>query len=263
MANNAEVDQIIKQFATDVSRQTGIDPTVIIAWEHAEGTYDTGGTGGFNMLNLRPYAGDPYSGVSPGGFELFRNLQDAEAATVRRINQPFAKAILDVARQGSPTPRQEIAAIASTGWDSGHYGGPPSAGGPNLQRIYQSLFPGLIDTPMQSRNAPQESANAGGGLTDFGIPGGLPGIAGAPLGVGDIAGGAASGANSIIRHIPGVAQIEDVAGAIKWLFDPKNILRIAEVLGGFILLIIGLYMLAKQNSPGTISQVAAVATKGG
>lgn len=122
------------QFLTSVSKQTGIDPRVIQAWMQQEGAYAPGGTGNFNYLNLRPYPGDPYSGVSSGDFEQFSSVADAIAATVARLKQPFAAPILAAAGK---TPSAQIAAIASTGWDSGHYGG---MGGINLKNTFARLF---------------------------------------------------------------------------------------------------------------------------
>ncbi len=88
-----------EQFVADVSKATQIDPRVLIAWAQQEGAYAKGGTGGFNYLNLRPIAGDPYSSVSSGGFEQFSSLSDAEAATIRRLGQPFAQPIITAAGQ--------------------------------------------------------------------------------------------------------------------------------------------------------------------
>src|SRR5438552_3986259 len=118
------------RFVSGVSAQTGLDPRVVVAWEHAEGDYAPGGTGGHNYLNLRPYPGDPYSSVSGGGFDQFGSVEDAIRATVRRINQPFAAGIRGSV--GRP-PASEIGAIAASAWDSGHYGG---FGGPNLRTIF-------------------------------------------------------------------------------------------------------------------------------
>lgn len=120
-------------FANDIARELGLDPRVVYAWTQEE----TGGTpyGGFhNWLNLRPYPGDPYFAVSPGGFEEFRNMQDAETATLRRLRQPFAAGIRASAHK---SPSEEIAAIAASDWDAGHYGG---AGGPSLRSVFASLF---------------------------------------------------------------------------------------------------------------------------
>ena len=59
--------------------------------------------------------------------------------------------------------------------------------------------------------------------------------------------------NSVIRHVPGVAQVEgvaggvsDVAGFLAKLTDPNFWLRAAEVIGGGILAILGIYLLARQ-----------------
>lgn len=122
-------------FVTGVSRRTGLDPRVVIAWLLSEGAYAQGGTGGYNYLNLRPAAGDVgVVGTSSGGFAQFRNVQDAIASTVARLHNPFARGILSSAHA---TPAASISAIAASGWDASHYGG---AGGPNLVGAFESLF---------------------------------------------------------------------------------------------------------------------------
>lgn len=112
------LEQLQAQFARDVGAGTGIDPAVIFAQEQVEGAYAPGGTGAFNMLNLRPYPGDPYSGVSSGGFEQFSSLSDAETATIRRFRQPF---VADQLGRYPHTALGEITAISASGWDAGHY----------------------------------------------------------------------------------------------------------------------------------------------
>ncbi len=200
----------IAQFANAVAAQTGLDPRVVIAW----GEIETGGqANSHNWLNLRPYPGDPYSGVSSGNFEQFNSVQDAITASVRRIKQPFAAPI--VASAGKP-PAQEIAAIASTGWDAGHYGG---AGGPNLLREFNSLYPNAATGPAQKTPA--------------------SGV-GAPTGV----------------DIPNpIAPITDAFHSIEGALTFLTSWRFAEVLGGFALLLVGLVLLGKQFG---ISPPAAV-----
>lgn len=240
------VAQNQSQFAEDIARATGLDPRVVYAWAQSEGAYAKGGTGGFNFLNLRPYSGDKYASVSPGGFEQFSSLADAEKATLRRISMPFASPIAkagQAAKFGAAlSPAQEIGAIASTGWDSGHYGGP---GGPALQRIFASIFPNQLGTAIAN--------NAGS------------------FGGQDVAGGVNRGA----KHIPGVSQAEAaaknagaVAAAIGWLFNGAHITRVGEVLAGSVLVAIGLVILGKgatsmgpaktvSSAAGTVARVRA------
>lgn len=196
-------NQELADFASQVSSQTGIDARVIYAW----GQQETGGSAiGHNWLNLRPYPGDPYSGVSSGGFEEYNSTQDAVSATVRRIRQPFAAPIVNAAKTNA-TPAAEIAAIASTGWDAGHYGG---TGGPNLLRTFDSLY----------------------GAPAAGSPGTVTSVTGTT-------GGGNAGSGVGINSIPGVGSLED---AFKFVTS----WRFAEVLGGFALLIVGLVLLGKQ-----------------
>lgn len=114
------VGQLRQQFIAEVSRQSGVDPGVVDYWTTREGAYAPHGTGGLNFLNLRPYKGDPYAGVSPGGFEQFHDLPSAVQATVRRIKQPFLQQFLAPALGKGPDAQWD--AIATSGWDAGHYG---------------------------------------------------------------------------------------------------------------------------------------------
>lgn len=72
------------------------------------------------------------------------------------------------------------------------------------------------------------------------------------------AGAVGKGLGSAAKKVPGAKQVEaagnaigSIGDAIKWIFDTRNILRVLEVFGGFILLLIGLYLLAKQMGAPT------------
>lgn len=163
------------QFANAIAAATGLDPRVVYTWTQEE----TGGTpyGGYhNWLNLRPYAGDPYTGVSPGGFEEFSSVQQAEQATLRRLRQPFASGIL--ASRGEP-PQSEIAAIAASNWDAGHYGG---AGGPALVNVFRSLYPDVnISSPAAHTPISAATGSPSGGVvagTESAVGGVLSGAEG-------------------------------------------------------------------------------------
>lgn len=200
------------QFVRQVSAQTGIDPGVLFAWVELEGADAPGGTGHYNYLNLRPYRGDPYRSVSSGGFEQFGTVQQSIVATVRRLRQPFARGILSTAHSHA-TPQDQIAAIAASNWDAGHYGG---VGGPNLARQYAQLQLG-------------QGFGSGGG-----VGGAVSGAAGA-------VGGAISGAADAVVS-PITAPFNAVKDAVEFVFSQ----RFLEVVGGFLLLLLGLYLLGRQ-----------------
>lgn len=211
----------LAQFANYVGAKTGLDPRVVYAW----GKDETGGHpyGGFhNWLNLRPYPGDPYSGVSPGNFEEYTSVSDAEIAAVRRLHQPFASGI--VASAGS-TPADEISAIAASGWDAGHYGGP---GGPNLRSVFQSIYPSVnLGSPAATTKV---NAALGGGQQ--------------PKGVVDTVTGALTG------------WVGSVEGWIK---------RFAFLVLGSGLALLGLYLIVRAMgapSVGIMDKVTTVATRG-
>ncbi len=70
-----------------------------------------------------------------------------------------------------------------------------------------------------------------------------------------------------VQHIPGVKQgeaavhgISSIGDFFGWITDPHNLIRLGEIVGGFILIILGIYMLAKKSD--TVPAMAAIA-KGG
>ena len=253
------LDQNTATFVQQVSAQTGIDPRVLVAWVQAEGAYAKNGTGHFNYLNVRPTAsGGSYSGVkngvSSGNFETFSSVQDAVTETVNRINQPFAKAILNSAA-AKQNPNQQIQAIASTGWDANAYGG---SGGSKLLAIFAGIFsPTALNSPYQGPStALQVSATAGtGSAADAGSGGTsvLPGAAGAVTGA----------AGSVWNTIDSVPKF------LAKITSQSFLLRAGEVVGGAVLTFAGLYLLAKQiglapslPTPAPAKKVAETAEDG-
>lgn len=211
-------------FVEGVSNATGIDPRVLVAWVQQEGAYAQNGTGGHNYLNLRPYSSDVgVSSVTSGNFDQFGNVQDAVASTVARLRQPFAQNIISVAAE-HPTPAQEIAAIAGTGWDSGHYGG---QGGPNLVATYDQIF--------KSAQTPYQPPAAAGQI--------LPSVgtgSAADVGSTDITG--SGGGPSVAGALGGLNPFSSFEGFFKFVTS----WRFAEVVGGFLLLLVGLFLLGRQ-----------------
>lgn len=225
MANKPITDPHQAQFVVDVSHATKIDPRVVLAWTEQENADAPNGTGGFNYLNLRPEAGDNYAGVSGGGFEQFASEGDAVNATVHRLSEPFANPIVTGAV--GRTPRQEIAAIASTGWDVSHYGG---AGGPTLAAKFASIFTsaGLDDSYDSPGNAEAIVNTAGTGSAYSGV-----GVGNFPIGH-TTPGQAASGIAGAI------ASPFELAGKI-WdaLSNPETWIRVGIAVAGLALIVIG------------------------
>lgn len=203
-------------FADTIAGYIGYDPRVIYAWTQLE----TGGTpyGGFhNWLNLRPYPGDPYIGVSPGNFEEYANVAQATTAAKMRLHQPFAAVIRAAGGKGH-TPRDEIAAIAASGWDVAHYGGP---GGPSLAAEFQSLYGAqALDQPASSH-----VVKPGGGQSQSSIVDKLTGVPGS--------------GGSIVS-----GWVSDLTGFVKE-YAP----RVAEVVGGALLILVSLLILTRGSVP--------------
>jgi len=186
------LNQTTAEFVAGVSKGSGIDPRVLLAWIDAEGAYAPNGTGGFNFLNLKPAPGGrSYSGVpiavSSGGFEQFQSITDAITETVNRLSQSFASGIVGAAKT-RPTPAAQISAIAASGWDQTDYGGP---GGPTLAAIFAKFFGGTAglsspyEGPTQAPTILSDFAGnipspPGGGATTLQkIAAFLPGVPGA------------------------------------------------------------------------------------
>ena len=133
-SGNLTLSQIEQKFALDVSKQTGLDPRVIMAQELAEGAYADNGTKGFNFLNLRDSTvaslGKPYEASSSGGFAKFHDLAQAESATIAEFKSSAISSFVNP----NTTPRTQISGLASSGWDAGHYGN-----GQNLISDFVSL----------------------------------------------------------------------------------------------------------------------------
>lgn len=161
------LDTARAKFVVGLSKLTGLDPRVLVAWTVQEGDYAPNGTGGFNFLNLRPktggtsYSGVPLAGVSSGNFAQFNNAADAATETAYWLNNmPNYSGIRAAAGKG--TPATQIAAIAASPWDQSHYGG---MGGINLKNTFVKLFSlaGLTDKALGPDAAAGVANTAGSG----------------------------------------------------------------------------------------------------
>lgn len=232
------MDTDTARFVTRVSIATRIDPRVVIAWVQHEGGGSPKGVGHFNYLNLRPQAGDRYSGVthtkSNGDFEAFNSVDDAVYSTVRRINSGHA---IKATAQTKPTPSQQIDAIGQQGWGSNIQ---------SLKNTFTSIFGkgSLNDSYVGPEQAGPIAATAGtGSASDKGSYD---------------AGNAAHDAGAAARHIPGVEQILSIGDFIKWIGGNWD--RVLIVGGGAILVVMGLVFVVSNTKGGQIA--TAVATKG-
>lgn len=220
-----KLDTNAARFVVGVSTATGIDPRVIVAWIQQEGAYAKGGTGHFNYLNLRPQAGDKYKSVSPGNFEEYASVNDAIYSTVRRIN---SGKIIKQTAQAKPTPREQIRAIASSGWDIDGYGG---NGGKKLLDTFSSIFTakGLDDAYV--------SPAAAGGIA-------------ASVNTGSASDAGSYDAKDAVEdagNLPVVKQLLSVGDLIGWVMGNWD--RMFLVAGGVILAILGILYLGRNQIP--------------
>ncbi len=229
------------QFIIGVSKQTGIDPRVLLAWMVKEGAYTKGGTGGYNYLNLRPFPGDKHAGISPKGFAQYLTVQDAINATVTNLHSPQYASVLSTARL-KPPPRQEIAVIAASPWDANHYGGP---GGPDLLDTFSSLFgkTGGSSAYQPPSVAPAMLATVGTGSASTSIWDNIKTV------IDDINAApnmAIGGAVDVGKQV--VKPITAVGDAIGWAFDNWD--RIFLVIGGAVALLVAILLIYKSQSGG-------------
>lgn len=130
-------------FIQQVAQATGLQPGVVAAWVRAEsGAQGSGAYGGFNYLNLTAKGSAGWSGVpitgsyasngGTGNFATFGSVDDAAAETAWWI-QHMSNYSGIRATAGKPAPVQ-LAAIARSPWDAGHYGG----NGQNLVGAYNA-----------------------------------------------------------------------------------------------------------------------------
>jgi hypothetical protein len=198
-------------YANAVAKAIGFDPRVAYAWQKAEG--DPGDLPGYyNYMNIKTTTaqslGIPVVGTGPAGTAKFANVTVGEQAAIAEIR---SKAI-GITNERGKSIAQQISDIAASPWASSHYGGP---GGPNLLRDFQSMYPG-VDTGSSSQ---QPLPAAGGGQSQ--------GQTGAPI------------PNPIA---PITDALNSVTDAFKFLFS----YRFLEILGGGVLILAGLYVLARQ-----------------
>jgi hypothetical protein len=171
-------------FANTIAHYLGYDPRTVYAWAQLE----TGGQAiGHNWLNLRPYHPNGGGktddvgvvGISPGGFDIFESVSAAAISTEHRLHQPFAAGIRSASGPGH-SPAQEIAALAASDWDEGHYGG---TGGPSIANVFSGLYgQDALGAPASSHVVKDAGKQTSSSVIDklTGVPGsgGIGGIGG-------------------------------------------------------------------------------------
>lgn len=245
------LDQNGALFVQQVSQRTGIDPRVLVAWIQSEGAPGNG-AGYFNYLNIKTATaqslGVSVSGSGPAGTAAFGTLANGVNATVREINSLG----LGGNRLAGKTPAQAIGAISSTGWASSHYSQTPndrSTWGLKLANTFAGIFGG---------SAGLSSRYQGSGTA---------------LAVASTAGtGSAADASSytnqtttnVLKLASGYQTVKTVVDAGKQagsgitavgqffgslyteISRPHFWLRVGEVLAGSVLVLLGVWLLARQ-----------------
>jgi hypothetical protein len=203
--------------ANAVARAIGLDPRVAYAWEKAEG--NPGNLPGYyNWWNIKTTTaqslGIPTVGTGPAGTAKFANIGIGESAAIAEITSPA----IGLTNERGKSIAQQIADIGASPWASSHYGSPPGA---NLLRDFKSMYPG-VDVGTNSQT-PLPAAGGGASQQQTGI--------GNPLS-------------------PITDAIGSITDAFKFLFS----YRFLEILGGGLLILLGLYILAQQFQKVALAQ---------
>jgi len=136
----------------------GLDPYVAMAqWNAEEGS--SGNWPGHNPAGIRPgnTAVDALAnGVNQAGFDTFTNdITGAQAyATLINTDKNYA-GIRQSIKAG--TPQAELAAIAASPWDTGHYGG----SGQNLFASYASVTGNKVTDPLAPASTGAQTSSGG------------------------------------------------------------------------------------------------------
>lgn len=230
-----------------VSQATGIDPRVLIAWQTSEGHP---GDTAYNYLNITSQTaqsvGVPPSETLAAGTAGFANVQEGILATVREIRN------LGLTHEAGKTPRQEIADIAATNWASSHYGGP---GGPNLLNDLIGIFgTAAPDSPYQGSG----TAGAVAGSAKTGSAADITSASGGSLTHNAATGAVGTGVDTTVGAAKTAAGAVVSAASLPvtvWNFVTSW--RFAEIVGGFLLLVLGLALLGRQYGMSVPSPVPA------
>lgn len=187
-------------FVLQVSQATGLSAATVAAWVHAENGPAT----------------DPLGIKTPGTTQLenFGNQQAAATATVNLLRTPAYSSVLDTAKSTSD-PKQQLAAIANSPWDTGKVGPKPA---------YLSLLLGSLKVVQ-----PASSTSSGGGVL-----GGV-GSALSAAATGDPVGAAGDLLHAAGVPVPGAGILDPVGEATKWVSGVA-----ATGLAYFVLTVLGL-----------------------
>lgn len=241
-----QLRQTEQLFSQGVAGATGLDPRVVYAQVQAEGAYAPGGTGGLNFLNLKSATvqslGLPYASSTSAGFAQFANLAQAETASAAEYRSPNIGLTTP-----SPTPIGQIEQIAGSNWDQSHYGG-----GQNLISDFTSLYgAGALSAPAEKTNIPITGGGSGGLYSLSGAPAN-------PIGVGGIS-TATPGVGPVVSAAQSVAG--GATGFFDWITNTNNLIRVGEIIGGSVLMLVGVIILARGATKQGPVKETAQATK--
>jgi len=216
MADKRQLTSDEATFLDMVHNGTGIDERVIVAWMAEEGAFSNNPTPGFNYLNIMPVQGDKHVEIEKGKFAGFSNVQDAALATIHVIKQKNMNTILHTAST-RPTARQQINAIGNSPWGTK---------GDELQKVFESFFPGALDAPWSPQHIGAEFAapSAADWTSSTGV----------------------STAKEAVDAF--INPFKDIISAINWLFGNWD--RVFLVIGGGIGLLVAIILLVKSQQGG-------------
>jgi hypothetical protein len=213
----------------------------ITTWAAAEGGH-WHNTARYNPLNVtQPEPGSVGTGTQ-GNIQAFTSPQEGVAATATTIKA--YPGLVTFFKQGDADPATLVGVVAAGGW-----GGTSTA----AVQSYAKWLGGFFNVPASTYDhllfdrGPKGPVSTGGpGFVDV-----LKGTVGQ---VGSAA-GAAAGA------VPGISTIADAVGvlgkAASWLSSRHNWIRVLEVVGGIIGLVVALFFLSDDLRSGAETAAAA------
>jgi hypothetical protein len=247
-------------FAAQLSKDTGLDPTVIAAWLLAEesGSAATSrqAAGNNDWLNI----GYTDSATIGAGDSIWSNPASAATATAAWLKGTngaipgygnASAGVQSILRSAGSPATAQIAALQHSGWASSGY--------PALQADYQSIAQG-------TRNA---ITDAGATIPVSGAPStGIIGALGGDIAAGPVA--AAGAVSGVVSGVSGVASdVSSVSGLITDLTGKHGLitnltsarfwLRVAGVIGALALFMFGLIELAGGHPVSAVGNAAKTA----
>lgn len=247
-----------QSFILGVSGATGIDPRVLAAEIQAEG-HPGDEPGYFNWLNIptstasynvSKYGAPGAVSTGPGGTAAFGSLPAGVKATV---TEEYA---IGLGQERGKTVAQQISDIQHSGWASSGY---PDLPGLFISSYGQAAYASAAQPPPANPNdigsatilpagaSKSQASSIAGALvnTGLGLATLIPGVNAGSIGLNSPTAPQVSGLNALINAASGTWKA--ILQFVKLYY-----LRVLEVIGGAILVVVSLFMLTRGAVPSPL-----------